>query len=126
MLTSIIFIIFDLLSVTPALAIGVINPFWKFSTVFKCFTDTIILDDFKTALDKLSRHQRRQILPIGHAFNDDDELDLDDPVKQGFRKSARPDSFTVTIEQVEGIGQDCAQNCHEPPRPPPLARSRGG
>ncbi|KAI7764416.1 hypothetical protein LZL87_003621 [Fusarium oxysporum] len=52
---SIIFIIVDLLSVTPVIPIGYINPFWKFAFIFKCFTDTIILDDFKTALDKLSR-----------------------------------------------------------------------
>ncbi|KAM5343476.1 hypothetical protein ACJ41O_012013 [Fusarium nematophilum] len=58
---SIVFITVDLLSVTPALAIGVINPFWKFAFVFKCFTDTIILDDFKTALDKLSQHRMNQI-----------------------------------------------------------------
>ncbi|KAF5252598.1 hypothetical protein FANTH_2492 [Fusarium anthophilum] len=50
---SIIFIIVDLLSVTPVIPIGVINPFWKFAFIFKCFTDTIVLDDFKTALDKL-------------------------------------------------------------------------
>ncbi|KAF5544526.1 hypothetical protein FPHYL_11016 [Fusarium phyllophilum] len=52
---SIIFIIVDLLSVTPVIPIGYINPFWKFAFIFKCFTDTIVLDDFKTALDKLSR-----------------------------------------------------------------------
>ncbi|KAF5654581.1 hypothetical protein F25303_1231 [Fusarium sp. NRRL 25303] len=50
---SIIFIIVDLLSVTPVIPIGYINPFWKFAFIFKCFTDTIVLDDFKTALDKL-------------------------------------------------------------------------
>ncbi|KAB5550826.1 hypothetical protein GE09DRAFT_1173975 [Coniochaeta sp. 2T2.1] len=54
---SLVFIMVDLLSVTPVLAIGGINPFWKFAFVFKCLTDTIILDDFKTALDKLSRHK---------------------------------------------------------------------
>ena len=30
-----------------------INPYWKLSLVFKCLTDTIMLDDFKTELRKL-------------------------------------------------------------------------
>lgn len=30
-----------------------INPYWKFSLVFKCLTDTIMLDDFKTELKRL-------------------------------------------------------------------------
>ena len=56
MVLSICFIITDILSVTGAfnssLPIG-INPFWKLSFVFKCLTDSVILDDFKTALDRL-------------------------------------------------------------------------
>ena len=56
MLLSIAFIVLDVLSVTKvlkeALPIG-INPFWKLSFVFKCLTDTVVLDDFKTALDRL-------------------------------------------------------------------------
>lgn len=64
MTISLICIIVDLLSVTPVIPIGVINPFWKFAFVFKCFTDSIILDDFKAALDKLSRHRMSQILPF--------------------------------------------------------------
>ncbi|KAH6623673.1 hypothetical protein F5144DRAFT_632971 [Chaetomium tenue] len=64
MALSVISIIIDLLSVTSVIPIGVINPFWKFAFVFKCFTDSIILDDFKSALDKLSHHRRSQILPF--------------------------------------------------------------
>lgn len=56
MLLSIIFIILDVCSVTGAfestLPVG-INPFWKLSFVFKCLTDSVVLDDFKTALDRL-------------------------------------------------------------------------
>jgi hypothetical protein len=56
MLLSIIFIVLDILSVTNvlsnALPVG-INPFWKLSFVFKCLTDSVVLDDFKTALDRL-------------------------------------------------------------------------
>jgi hypothetical protein len=56
LLLSVIFIVLDVLSVTSVLAavlpIG-INPFWKLSFVFKCLTDSVVLDDFKTALDRL-------------------------------------------------------------------------
>ncbi|KAL9624580.1 MAG: hypothetical protein Q9160_001244 [Pyrenula sp. 1 TL-2023] len=33
-----------------------INPFWKLCLVFKCFSDTVILDDFKTALERLRKY----------------------------------------------------------------------
>lgn len=56
MILSIVFIVLDILSVTSvlknSLPIG-INPFWKLSFVFKCLTDAVVLDDFKTALDRL-------------------------------------------------------------------------
>lgn len=56
MVVSIVFIILDICSVTGAfestLPIG-INPFWKLAFVFKCLTDMVVLDDFKTALDRL-------------------------------------------------------------------------
>src|SRR5271168_266609 len=56
MVLSICFIVLDVLSVTSvlkdSLPVG-INPFWKLSFVFKCLTDAVVLDDFKTALDRL-------------------------------------------------------------------------
>ena len=61
MCMSIVFIVVDILAVTPALRIGGLNPFWKIAFVFKCFTDTIVLDDFKTALDKLTEHKMRRL-----------------------------------------------------------------
>jgi hypothetical protein len=60
MIFSIAFIIIDVLSVTSVIQSGLpegVNPFWKLAFVFKCFTDTIILDDFKTALDKLKQYR---------------------------------------------------------------------
>jgi len=68
MCLSIGFIIVDILSVTPVLSVGLpdgINPFWKFAFIFKCFTDTIILDDFKTALDKLKKYRLEKLNPTG-------------------------------------------------------------
>jgi len=31
-----------------------INPYWKLALVFKCLTDNILLDDFKSVLQRLS------------------------------------------------------------------------
>jgi len=39
-------------ALSSSLPIG-INPFWKLSFIFKCLTDSVVLDDFKTALDRL-------------------------------------------------------------------------
>jgi hypothetical protein len=61
MCLSVVFIIVDILSVTSVLETGSINPFWKFSFVFKCLTDTIVLDDFKTALDRISQNKMDQL-----------------------------------------------------------------
>ncbi|KAF1363894.1 hypothetical protein EJ07DRAFT_101433 [Lizonia empirigonia] len=57
MILSMVFILLDILCVTGAirfsgLATG-INPFWKLAFVFKCLTDSVVLDDFKMALDRL-------------------------------------------------------------------------
>lgn len=73
MCLSVGFIIVDILSVTPVLSVGLpdgINPFWKFAFVFKCFTDTIILDDFKTALDKLKQYKMEKIGASQGTFDD--------------------------------------------------------
>lgn len=74
---SVIFIILDILSVTPVISIGVINPFWKFAFVFKCFTDSIILDDFKAALDKLSEYRRLRIRPFNILGDTSSDRDYD-------------------------------------------------
>ena len=63
MLMSIMFIVLDILSVTHVFDSRLpdgLNPFWKLATVFKCLTDSIVLDDFKTALDRLMRHKLRR------------------------------------------------------------------
>lgn len=37
-----------------------LNPFWKLAFIFKCLTDSIVLDDFKTALDRLVLYKLRK------------------------------------------------------------------
>ena len=57
MILSLIFTIIDICAVTDRLSASIpigINPFWKLAFVFKLLTDSVILGDFKTALDKLS------------------------------------------------------------------------
>lgn len=72
MFVSICFIIVDVCAVTEAfkssLPVG-INPFWKLAFVFKCLTDAVILDDFKTALDRL-RHFKNSIDNFTFDIND--------------------------------------------------------
>ncbi|KAK3629370.1 hypothetical protein LTR22_021944 [Elasticomyces elasticus] len=58
-------IIVDILAVTHVISgdglPNGINPFWKLAFVFKCLTDTIILDDFKTALDRLKQYKLERL-----------------------------------------------------------------
>jgi len=100
MILSIAFIILDILSVThviagPGLPDG-INPFWKLSFIFKCLTDTVILDDFKTALDRLKRYKMQQIgtawsMSIG-AQNDPSHPSGRSKRSKQMMASPRPDS----------------------------------
>ncbi|CBF85719.1 predicted protein [Aspergillus nidulans FGSC A4] len=57
MCLSLAFVVVDECSVlgvfnSASLPSGV-QPFWKLSFIFKCLCDTVILDDFKTALDRM-------------------------------------------------------------------------
>jgi len=73
MCLSVGFIVLDCLSVTSVLSDSLpdgLNPFWKLAFVFKCFTDTIILDDFKTALDKLKDYKLGMIGGTATAVSD--------------------------------------------------------
>ena len=90
MILSICFIFLDILAVThvidgKGLPDG-INPFWKLAFVFKCLTDTIVLDDFKTALDKLKQYKLQR---LGGAITDDNPQDFVD-VDQVQRKKSDP------------------------------------
>jgi hypothetical protein len=54
-LLALIFTVLDIVSSIHNFLGGTdgINPWWKLSLVFKCLTDTIMLDDFKTELKRL-------------------------------------------------------------------------
>ncbi|KJY02286.1 hypothetical protein TI39_contig69g00001 [Zymoseptoria brevis] len=65
MLMSLAFIIVDILAVTRVIPTSGlpngINPFWKLAFVFKCLSDTMVLDDFKTALDRLKQYKMERM-----------------------------------------------------------------
>ncbi|CAE6995434.1 hypothetical protein P3342_000113 [Pyrenophora teres f. teres] len=54
MLLSIIFLVTDVVvSAAKITVTSGINPYWRFALVFKCASDTIFLDDFKSVLDDI-------------------------------------------------------------------------
>ena len=76
MLLSVAFIVADICSVTAVFSSSLpegINPFWKLAFIFKCFTDTIILDDFKTALDKLKQYKLSRLNSTAMSLGSDGE-----------------------------------------------------
>jgi hypothetical protein len=102
MIMSVGFIIVDICSVTGALSSSLpqgINPFWKLAFIFKCLTDTIILDDFKTALDKLKEYRlhRMNSLPFSHGSDNEQNAN-----GQAYR--SRIGSRTVTAPYNESKG----------------------
>ncbi|KIW15312.1 hypothetical protein PV08_05357 [Exophiala spinifera] len=97
MCLSVAFIVVDILSVTSVLDTGSINPFWKFSFVFKCFTDTIILDDFKTALDKLWQHGKNSIV-VGNVHRENKIVPVVEQLELQRRAEIRCLSFSDPLE----------------------------
>ncbi|KAF2853167.1 hypothetical protein T440DRAFT_320050 [Plenodomus tracheiphilus IPT5] len=54
MFLSIVFLLTDVVvSAAKVSASSGINPYWRFALVFKCASDTIFLDDFKSVLDDI-------------------------------------------------------------------------
>lgn len=71
----------------------------QLSFSFKCLTDTVILDDFKTALDKMHEIKLRQMVGTGtgvtaanltHDDNDHDDDVRRRPRERNEAKEARP------------------------------------
>lgn len=98
MVLSVCFIIVDILAVThaiggPSLPDG-INPFWKLAFVFKCLTDTIILDDFKTALDRLKAYKMER---MGSVLSDGLRGEFSDVDQARKKKSDRQSNNPLDI-----------------------------
>lgn len=99
MALSIVFIIVNILSVTPVLHLGGLNPFWRMAFIFKCFTDTIILDDFKTCLDKLSAHKRALLQNELHGIRSDPSSKS----RAGRRSTIRLDQGAGAADKAEDL-----------------------
>lgn len=103
MIMSLAFIIMDILSVTHVIpSRGLpdgINPFWELAYVFKCLTDTIVLDDFKTALDRLLEHRLER---MGSIFSDTVRGDFSDVVMQAREKKQDRTSMTQPSDDSKG------------------------
>ncbi|KAI2948026.1 hypothetical protein CBS147323_11118 [Aspergillus niger] len=59
MVISVVFAVVDMCAIRVENRLGYppgMEPFWKLAFVFKCLSDTIILDDFRSALNRLRYH----------------------------------------------------------------------
>ncbi|OCK84587.1 hypothetical protein K432DRAFT_413907 [Lepidopterella palustris CBS 459.81] len=104
MIISICFIILDVCAVTDALKstlpVG-INPFWKLSFVFKCLTDSVILDDFKTALDRLRAFKISRMGSFS-VDNNDRRARGPDPLVMAWEEAARGPRGSLAIPSPDG------------------------
>jgi hypothetical protein len=109
MMFSIVFIILDILAVTTNIFTTKLpdglNPWWKLAMAFKCLTDSIILDDFKTALDRLMRYKmRKDRYKERHpshtpTFELDDQADLESGTLE----------YVRTAETADPLGEDARE-----------------
>ncbi|OCL14420.1 hypothetical protein AOQ84DRAFT_281057 [Glonium stellatum] len=121
MLLSIAFIILDVCSVTDAfrstLPIG-INPFWKLSFVFKCLTDSVVLDDFKTALDRLRAFKISRIGSFS-VDNSDRRARTDGELESAWEEARAPNGGVRDLPSPDGDYVQQQQQ-QQPPRWPPM------
>lgn len=122
MTLSIAFIILDVLSVTGGLGEGLpvgINPFWKLSFVFKCLTDSVVLDDFKTALDRLRAFKISRLGSFAMDTNDTRVKDHHESVVNANGWSDGPDdSRPLPIGNLPTLPQMLTES------PPPETKER--
>lgn len=104
---SIVFVVVDVVFMILVSKRGGLNPFWRLALVFKCASDVIFLDDFKSVLDRISESAMRKIATF--SYRDDDNSQPTNPNRStpGFsgiefrRKSSRPAAY--------GNGNGCLQ-----------------
>ena len=112
MLLSIILIILDVLTVTHVIAAhGLpdgINPFWPLGMIFKCLTDTTILDDFKTALDRLSVYKAERMGSVFSAGVRGEFLDV-----QRAREGVDNDRLQQLANGGAPLGKEASHNSRD-------------
>ena len=78
-----------------------INPFWKLSFVFKCLTDSVVLDDFKTALDRLRAFKMSRLGSFAMDAGDDRSRKHKDAVSKANNWTTPP---PVAADKAQPIG----------------------
>lgn len=118
MCASLIFVVFDILSVTGVVHLGLatgVEPFWKvcprcplhvsmcdlltrqLSFIFKCLSDIVILDDFKTALDRIRKYWMRRI-DSSRSFTGGDERPSQGSRASRGSRGGRPSEASKDLE----------------------------
>ncbi|KKY18417.1 hypothetical protein UCRPC4_g04953 [Phaeomoniella chlamydospora] len=97
MAISVAFIVVDVVSsIVPNFSSTIgINPYWKFALIFKCFCDTIILDDFKTALEKLRAGLMESVGTV--RFDDGEDAGLGRQRRGGIDRGGLQRNFSVSV-----------------------------
>ncbi|KAF2128959.1 hypothetical protein P153DRAFT_376288 [Dothidotthia symphoricarpi CBS 119687] len=115
---SIVFVILDILSVTGALNLPGptgINPFWKLAFVFKCLTDSVVLDDFKMALDRLRAFKISRLGSFSGDMSDSRNRNNGDLVATW--EEVERESHTRTLHQVRSPDGDYIHSSNYPFKP---------
>jgi hypothetical protein len=72
MALSLVFLVVDAaVSAARASSSSGINPYWRFALVFKCASDTIFLDDFKSVLDSIVARRHGEMSSAVHSHIED-------------------------------------------------------
>jgi hypothetical protein len=110
MTLSIAFLILDCLSVTSVISHALpdgLNPFWKLAFVFKCLTDTIILDDFKTALADIREHKFGRTKASTHVNNQTIDKNLNGgitkttEVTESHENASDDNDHSITAKEID-------------------------
>ncbi|KAJ9611982.1 hypothetical protein H2200_003577 [Cladophialophora chaetospira] len=105
-----------------------INPWWKLSLVFKCLTDTIMLDDFKTELKRLNvkRMRKEELRRQSFALVDDlhDKDGDDDQMEFTDVLNSRPVQFQTTHPLGSSPGHSPNRSPRRSPGHSPSGRLR--
>ncbi|KAI8719779.1 Non-specific serine/threonine protein kinase [Fusarium sp. LHS14.1] len=111
---SIVFVIVDVIFMILVSKRGGLNPFWRLALIFKCASDVIFLDDFKSVLDRISESAMRKIATF--SYRDDDNhsqptnQNRSTPGLPGFefrRKSSRPAAYGNENGCLQGRSGSC-------------------
>lgn len=108
MFISIAFLLTDVVvSAAKLTASSGINPYWRFALVFKCASDTIFLDDFKSVLDSIiarrfsagaSHQSRKSSYSVNRGDEFIDSTSLENPRNTPVRSSISSSTHSVVAK----------------------------